>query len=68
MNPAAFQGMGIAGPGAQATAPTAGQQNNSTGMQNNIYRILSTQQPLQGWQTTVPIQNRMMVVWQLYDC
>ncbi|KAL9614713.1 MAG: hypothetical protein Q9167_000842 [Letrouitia subvulpina] len=67
MNPAAFQGMGMgmAGPGAQATAPTAGQPNNSTGVQNNIFRVLSQQQVPQGWQTTVPIQNRMMVVWQL---
>ena len=74
MNPANFQGMTAQGgvsQGHQGVPQQGGQQRGGIApqaVQQNIFRMLSTQQSqqnLQGWQASVPIQQRVHVIYQL---
>lgn len=64
MNPANFHSMKGPSPGLQGNQQQAGQQQNMK-VQQHIFRMLQQQQPPQGWQTAVPLQQRTMVVWQM---
>jgi len=73
MNPASFQNMG--GPGMVPQGhPGASQPQQRGGIthqavQQQIFRLLSSQQPQQnsqGWQATVPIHPRVQIIYQLY--
>lgn len=73
MNPAGFPNMGGQGmvPQGHPAAPQP-QQRGGIGhqaVQQQIFRMLSTQQSqqnLQGWQASVPIQQRVYIIYQLY--
>ena len=74
MNPANFQGMtaqGMVPQGHQGVSQQGGQQRGGIppqAVQQNIFRMLSTQQSqqnLQGWQASVSIQQRVYVIYQL---
>lgn len=74
MNPANFQNMAGQGmvPQGHMGAPQLGGQQRagppSQAVQQNILRILNAQQQpnLQGWQASVSIRERAMVIFQLY--
>lgn len=73
MNPAHFSNMGMQPIGPQGVPQQGGPQrpaNPAQAAQARIFQLIQLNQqhfPTQGWQTTLPTQQRANNVFQMYD-
>ena len=69
MNQAGFQNMGMPRPPPQGNPQPGGMQRNggaSSDIRQHIMRELSNRPTPAGWQQTVPLQNRIALIQQMY--
>ena len=69
MNQGNFQNMGVPRPAQQGNPQSGGMQRNggaSSDIRTHIMRELSSHPTPTGWQQTVPPQNRVVVIHQMY--
>lgn len=69
MNQGNFQNMGVPRPAQQGIPQPGGMQRNgpaSSDIRQHILRELSSHPTPTGWQQTIPPQNRVPVIQQMY--